>query len=230
MSIKFFLEYNNQVVTLPVNPQSLKVISAGSNKTEEIVKLGEINLLKDMKLKTITIESFFPRSFNSSFLINALLSLEPLYYINFINDIRNKKKPVRLVISDTNINMLVSIDDFEYGLVAGDIDINYKLTLKEYKVYGARQATIKIENEEPVIEGVIENIRQKTDFSIGDSINLTGKIWSDKSGKKEKGNYKNILGKINYIAVDKTTDYKYQVADAQGKILGWISKNQMMHR
>lgn len=230
MSIKFFLEYNNQVVTLPVNPQSLQVISAGSNKTEEIVKLGEINLLKDIKLKTITIESFFPRSFNSSFLINALLSLEPLYYINFINDIRNKKKPVRLVISDTNINMLVSIDDFEYGLDAGDIDINYKLTLKEYKVYGARQATIKIENEEPVIEGVIENIRQKTDFSIGDSISLTGKIWSDKSGKKEKGNYKNILGKINYIAADKTIDYKYQVADAQGKILGWISKNQMMHR
>ncbi len=40
MAIRFFFEFDNQIVQLPVNPEEIVVKSPGNNKTEEIVKLG----------------------------------------------------------------------------------------------------------------------------------------------------------------------------------------------
>ena len=50
MAIRFFFEFDDQIVRLPVNPEEIVVKSPGNNKTEEIVKLGEIDILRAEKI------------------------------------------------------------------------------------------------------------------------------------------------------------------------------------
>ena len=51
MSIGIFMEYANELIQLPVNPEELEVVKEGSNDTTEVVKLGEISIPKDTKNK-----------------------------------------------------------------------------------------------------------------------------------------------------------------------------------
>ena len=45
--IGLFFEYEGQILQLPVNPEKLEVSYSGNNKNVEIIKLGEISILKN---------------------------------------------------------------------------------------------------------------------------------------------------------------------------------------
>ena len=139
MAIKFFFVYDKTLFQLPVNPPELKVRASGNNQTYETVKLGQVNILKDKKLTDITISSFFPSQLNAPWVVaSSLLAQQPYYYINLLEQIRNNKETMRLVVADLGVNMEVSIEDFEYGYEAQNEDVNFTLSLKE-----ARSSSIK---------------------------------------------------------------------------------------
>ena len=139
MAIKFFFVYDKTLFQLPVNPPELKVRSSGNNQTYETVKLGQVNILKDKKLTDITISSFFPAQLNTPWVVAAgILAQQPYYYINLLEQIRNNKETMRLVVADLGVNMQVSIEDFEYGYEAQNDDVNFTLSLKE-----VRESTVK---------------------------------------------------------------------------------------
>lgn len=132
MAIKFFFVYDKTLFQLPVNPPELKVKSSGNNQTYDTVKLGQVNVLKDKKLTDITISSFFPSSLNAPWVVaSGILAQPPYYYINLLEQIRNNKDTMRLVVADLGVNMEVSIEDFEYGYEAQDDDVKFTLSLKE---------------------------------------------------------------------------------------------------
>ena len=83
MAIRFFFEFKNQVVQLPVNPEEIMLSSPGSNKTEEIVKLGEINLLREKKLEACTIEGFLPINANAPYIVTSGQFQKPQFYLDF---------------------------------------------------------------------------------------------------------------------------------------------------
>lgn len=139
MAIKFFFVYDKTLFQLPVNPPELKVRSSGNNQTYETVKLGQVNILKDKKLTDITISSFFPSQLNAPWIVaSSVLAQQPYYYINLLEQIRNNKETMRLVVADLGVNMQVSIEDFEYGYEAQNEDVNFTLSLKE-----VRESTVK---------------------------------------------------------------------------------------
>lgn len=132
MAIKFFFVYDKTLFQLPVNPPELKVKSSGNNQTYDTVKLGQVNVLKNKKLTDITISSFFPSSLNAPWVVaSGVLAQQPYYYINLLEQIRNNKDTMRLVVADLGVNMEVSIEDFEYGYEAQDDDVKFTLSLKE---------------------------------------------------------------------------------------------------
>ena len=47
-------------VPLSVNPEMLPIEREGRNETTDIVGIGEVNLLRLPKLRTCTLESYFP--------------------------------------------------------------------------------------------------------------------------------------------------------------------------
>lgn len=135
--ISLFAKYNERIVQIPVNPESLTITGSANNKTTNIVNLGQINDLGFPELKELKIESFFP--FREAKYVNTNGSFQkPDFYIKFFNDIKKDRKPFRLIITDININMLVSIESFEYTYKYGTDDVDYKLDLKEYKTHNIR--------------------------------------------------------------------------------------------
>lgn len=233
MAIRFFFEFNNQVVQLPVNPEEITITSSGNNKTEEIVKLGEINLLRQKKLETLVIESFLPNDANAPYVLTKGKFEKPQFYIDFFEKIRKEKKPFRFIISDTKINMLATIEDLEYGLKAGDDDIHYSLNIKEYRPFSSKVVKIKLPTNKAKPAKVTpppKQKRPKTGFAIGDIVIANGKYWYTSYGDEPHGTFKNFTGKISHIVADKKRKYRYHITTLSGGYRGWVAESQIKHK
>ena len=58
--IRFFAKYDDLIVQLPVNPESLSFKSKSNNKTVDIVNGGQVTNIGFEGLKDFKISSFFP--------------------------------------------------------------------------------------------------------------------------------------------------------------------------
>ncbi|MNJ27391.1 LysM domain protein [compost metagenome] len=144
------LSFNNgaEAIEFPVLPGKIEVQSSGDSKTYDISMLGEINVIKNMKLKEIAFESLFPASWFPGVNVERSAMFRPAYYIDRIEDWRSKKRPIRLVLtgSNLNINMAVSIEKFSWSEEGGAVgDIHYQLSFKEYRFYAAKK--VKVEQD-----------------------------------------------------------------------------------
>lgn len=137
--ISLFAKYKEKLVQLPVNPEDVTITGGANNSTSDTVGQGEINDLGFPTLKELTISSFFPKSYNGELYINTGGNFRnPDYYIKFFEDIKKAREPFRVIITDINVNMLVSIENFEYTYQYGTDDVDYSLELKEYKEHNIR--------------------------------------------------------------------------------------------
>ena len=232
MAIRFFFEFENQVVQLPVNPEEVMINSSGNNKTEEIVKLGEINLLRQKKLEAFMIECFLPTDSSAPYVLTKGKFQKPQFYIDFFEQIRQEKKPFRFIVSDTKINMLAAIEDLEYGLKAGDDDIHYSLSIKEYRPFSSKvvKITLPATKAEPAKVTAPAAERPKTGFAIGDTVIANGKYWYSSYGANPHGTFNNFTGKISHIVADKSRQYRYHITTPSGGYRGWVAENQIKHK
>lgn len=127
-----FLSVNNreQVLKLPVLPAEFTVSKPQKNETFETVSQGELKLLGTPGLKKITFSSIFPVG-DYAFLRDK--SYNGFEYAYIIDKWIEQKLPIRLIITNTPINMVVAVDDFEYT-IKSDSDLHYSITLSEFKL------------------------------------------------------------------------------------------------
>lgn len=129
---------------IPVNPPEIEVKEQGQGKTYTIVKLGEINIIKEPKLTEIRFESFFPAQ-RYPFVVGQTL-LEPSAYVNLLKKWLDERQVVRFVMtgSTVDINLPVSIEDFTWREKAGAVgDIEYELSLKRYVYHAPKKVVIQ---------------------------------------------------------------------------------------
>lgn len=135
--ISFFAKYNDKIIQLPVNPEDITLEGGSKNDVITMVNEGELNNIGFSKLKELTIKSFFP--FYPAPYVNTNEGFEkPDFYIKFFNDIITARKPFRLIVTDIDINMLVSIEDFQHTYQYGTDDVDYELKLKEYREHNVK--------------------------------------------------------------------------------------------
>lgn len=225
--IRFFFEYKNQVIQLPVNPAEIIVSSAGSNKTTEIVELGEVNILRRKRLSEYTVQCFLPATADNPYVLTTGQFSAPKFYIDFFEQIRADRLPCRFIISDTDINTLVSIEKFEYGLKAQDDDTHYSLTLKEYRTYAAKQIQV---NSDQNTGTVVSTTQPKTGFAIGDVVVVTGKGWYNSYGAKPSVTATAFTGKISHIVADKSRPYRFHLQRLTGGNVGWFAESALKHK
>ena len=127
-----YLSINNRekVIKLPVLPEEFNITSPQNNEVFNACA-GELNLIGELGLKSISWTSFFPCKEVKYSKENKLLGWE---LVNELEELRKRKLPFRLIITDTPINMAVTIDSFEYGLKAGPEHVRYTIELKEFRV------------------------------------------------------------------------------------------------
>jgi hypothetical protein len=233
MAIRFFFEYKNEIIQLPVNPEKLGVSTSGDNKTETVIKLGEINLLGTKKLTTINIQSFLPISPEVPYVLTKGQFKEPDFYINFFEKILADKRYFRLIITDTEINMLMSLEKWEYERRAGEDDIYYDLSLKEYKTYSYKKVELKnnvvISVTSPQAT-ITDNSRPKTGFAIDNAVIVNGSFYATSYGEESRGSFKNTTGIISRISPDANSSYPYLVIGDDGSWYGWVSKDQLQQK
>lgn len=203
--ISLFAKYKDRIVQLPVNPEDLTIKGDVNNKTANIVGLGEVNNLGYEKLKSLEIESFFP--YAEASYVNTNGSFEkPDFYIKFFDEIKKARKPFRLIITELEINMLVSIESFEHTYQYGTDDVDYVLELKEYKEHNIKilnndgtTSSLNGGSDRPVERGTVKTyivLEGDSLWSIAQKLLGSGSYW-------EKiytyNNNKNIIGGNPYL-------------------------------
>ena len=125
-----YLSVNNraEVMRLPVIPPSFTISKPQGTEVFETVSQGELQLIGVPKLKGITISSFFPIR-DYPYLRDT--SMKGWEYVYKIDTWIEQKLPIRLVITDTPINMAVAVKDFDYSIKT-DGDLWYNLQLEEF--------------------------------------------------------------------------------------------------
>jgi len=76
---------SNETIELPVNPTEIMVKRESDDKSETVIKLGEVNLLGEDKLQDISIESSLPIDPKAEHYVSALELLDSAQdYIDWI--------------------------------------------------------------------------------------------------------------------------------------------------
>ncbi|MBW4083871.1 LysM peptidoglycan-binding domain-containing protein [Paenibacillus sp. S150] len=97
-----FLGFNNfeEVIRLPVNPETLEIKESGDGKSYTIIDLGEINAIAYPKLTELTIESVFPAQYYPFVVYpkdQASKLLKPYEYVELIKKWMVSRRPIRFV-------------------------------------------------------------------------------------------------------------------------------------
>ena len=108
-------------------PPEFTVSKPHSNEVFETVTSGQLKLIGRPSLKSISWDSFFPVR-DYPFLRDR--SYKAFGYLYVIDTWIQQKLPIRLIITDTPINMACCVDDFSYT-IKKDGDMNYSITLGE---------------------------------------------------------------------------------------------------
>lgn len=113
---------------LPVAPQSFSVTNEHNTQNFETLEVGELIVIGKRKAETISLSSFFP----SRYYPFAFGSTNPFYYINAILGLKNENKPVRFMVTNSNINKMYVIRNFTFESEPNG-DIKYTLEFVESK-------------------------------------------------------------------------------------------------
>lgn len=145
-----FMDSQGTTIQFPVMPEEISVKYPSTNQTYNLLSIGEIVRARLPGLAEYKWESFFPAK--TAPWINTAGSFKPPeFYINTINDYKQKGNPIRLIISrwadggklfDTNTQAVV--EDFEVKEKGGEVgDFYYSISLKEYRPYTAKTVTVQ---------------------------------------------------------------------------------------
>ncbi|MBM7631096.1 hypothetical protein [Geomicrobium sediminis] len=123
-----FLSVNNRerVIQLPVVPEGFKIDSPHNNETYNSFKWGDIKLIGTTGLKGFTLSSFFPIKDYPFLRSRDYFGWE---YIEEIEEWKNRRVPIRVIVTGTPINWPMSIENFTYGPENGSGDLYYDLQL-----------------------------------------------------------------------------------------------------
>lgn len=129
--MEIHLTSSKKDLRFPVLPDKFEVQSSQQNETVTVHTVGEVNLLGKRGLKTIELSSFFPNQ-NYSFSYNKNRK-EPYKYIKLLTTWKDKGTILDLTITETNINFDVTIESLVYSENDSSGDVNYTISLKEYR-------------------------------------------------------------------------------------------------
>lgn len=130
MDIFIYTNDRKEVIKLPVVPNEVMVSSPQKNEVFESISLGELKLIGFKGLKTLSLSSFFPVKKYPFLRDDTYKGFE---YVNKIEKWRELQKPMRLMVTDTNINMPITIDSFDYGVRDGSGDVYYSMAISEFR-------------------------------------------------------------------------------------------------
>ena len=122
----------NERLTLPVTPWKYSVTTTQNNKVVDILDFGEALIFGTTALKHLKLSCFFPATFHQyTFVVGD--NREPAECLDLLNNWKEGKKPVRVIITDSPVNLQMAIMKVNWNEKDGSRDIYYTLELAEYR-------------------------------------------------------------------------------------------------
>jgi nucleoid-associated protein YgaU len=131
--MEFWLTFNNKAesLQLPVPPADFTIKKGTAISVVNVNDFGELALIGKEKLSSIEIATFFPAQFYPFCQYRDFPN--PYECVKMIESWRKSGKPLRLIITETDVNLACCIESFTYGEQDGTRDVYFTLSLKEYR-------------------------------------------------------------------------------------------------
>lgn len=127
----WFKTRDNKKLRLPVPPLEIPYKTGCSIESIDLLKVGEVALFGGNKLDTIEFNSIFPSRVYSFCQYKDFP--KPDECVKFFRNIKEKGIPIRFLVTETDINKEFLIESFETIPKGYTKDINFSISLKEYK-------------------------------------------------------------------------------------------------
>lgn len=133
------IQLDEEKLTLPVTPWKYSVQTEQNNKIVDILDFGENLVFGNTKLKKLKVSCFFPKmSHNYNFVVGD--NRDPDECIDLITKWKEGKQPVRVIITDSVVNLMMGVDSFDYREKDGSRDVYYELTFIESREWNVPAA------------------------------------------------------------------------------------------
>lgn len=208
-SIEFWLSFNNgaEKLRLPVNPSSIS-ISTGHGFTDVAVsQLGEYTVIGEKKLTDVSLSSFFPADYSPSYCEYEGFP-KPWEFVETLERWRQTRRPMRLTITGTPINLAVTLRNFDYDAEkAGHVgDIFYSLAFKEFVFINAN----KVEEKATVSASSVKSASKRPNPSPPPPKTYTvvkgDSLWKIAQKKLDDGNKWRKIYELNKSVIGKNPD------------------------
>ncbi|HEK4934997.1 TPA: peptidoglycan-binding protein LysM, partial [Clostridioides difficile] len=182
--MEMWLRQSNDSFRFPILPTSFEISGNINTSTTNVLKLGEVIVCGGMGLRTTEINSFFPSK--QYHFCNYKDFPQPYDCVNKLKRWMEQGLILRYIITETDVNMEVIIENFKHGKQDGTNDVYFTLSLKEYKriqipSVNSSDGKIEVVKNVPVTKGFEVKNKQRTHkVGKGDS------LWS--LAKKYYGN------------------------------------------
>ena len=178
------LSQENERLVLPVTPTKYDVGFEQEHKSVDITQIGEVLLFGNPKLKTLSFDGFFPAK-DYPFIVGD--KRKPSEIVSLIEKWAVSKKPVRVIISDGPINLMMAIMSFPWKKQENTGDLYFTLSFKEYKDLN----TSTVSDETKAVDsttGLKDRPTMKTNPTTATLFNRGSDVLD--AAKKAYGNYK----------------------------------------
>ena len=140
------LSYNNheEMFDLPINPSEFEFSEAQNNQKITLLNIGEANLIGHRGLVTGSLSSFFPSPPSP---LARYTDREPMEYIRLLEKWKTSTQPIRVIISDCDFNLAMSIEKLTRKHREGDKDVYYTLELSEYRFLNVPAVQVKTQQQ-----------------------------------------------------------------------------------
>lgn len=128
--MEIHLKQGKEELQLPVLPSGYEISRSINNTEVNITNYGTVNIIGNKGLRSTTLSSFFPNhEYN---FVQYKGFPKPKECVKLIESWINN--PIEYIVTGTNINMIMTIEEFTYSEQDGSGDIYYSLALKEYVI------------------------------------------------------------------------------------------------
>jgi hypothetical protein len=122
----------------PVNPSEVIIRRDKSFETISIIRGGELDVPQGVKVKEIAFSSFFPAVYDASYCKYQQLP-DPQTAMNQLNTWMEGRDPLRLIITGTDVNVLVMLSAHNSSFKGGEPgDVYFDLIFRTWKDYKIR--------------------------------------------------------------------------------------------
>ncbi|MGG1314031.1 LysM peptidoglycan-binding domain-containing protein [Cohnella laeviribosi] len=136
----YLIDASGEKFHFPVNPEEISIRRDKQFETFNLLSLGEVDAAQQEKVKEIAFSSFFPKTYDPSYCRYQDIP-DPRTAMNRLTIWMNSKQPVRLLITDTGVNVLVFVAAHTSVFRGGEPgDISFDVTFRTWREMKVRTA------------------------------------------------------------------------------------------